>query len=302
MAIFYSPYETTIGSKFNTDRSQIAIRQSLGLKYPWMKINEANKTVFIYPNPVVPTFSHPLTIETVKGLTYTFCDLSSFIRERQEGEYVVANKPLFSLQTIRTVLTADLINNGTRSIKSLSPNVVKTYVDLITSSLSMAFSLNNEEVLALRSLSGWMYYSMLHNDPYAGELEFDALIAKLAREINIPSSFLYRYIDQEFYKNVGDFLEKLRQKITNSAVQKINEGLFYTVIAKNLNANVWIGLEKQEILAMSVEHIPTFVATLVICLSEQVFKNAGLTKMALRNFARDKANFILAVNSIVNDY
>lgn len=302
MAIFYSPYETTIGSKFNTDRSQIAIRQSLGLKYPWMKINEANKTVFIYPNSVVPTFSHPLTIETVKGLTYTFCDLSSFIRERQEGEYVVANKPLFSLQTIRTVLTADLINNGTRSIKSLSPNVVKTYVDLITSSLSMAFSLNNEEVLALRSLSGWMYYSMLHNDPYAGELEFDALIAKLAREINIPSSFLYRYIDQEFYKNVGDFLEKLRQKITNPAVQKINEGLFYTVIAKNLNANVWIGLEKQEILAMSVEHIPTFVATLVICLSEQVFKNAGLTKMALRNFARDKANFILAVNSIVNDY
>lgn len=302
MAIFYSPYETTIGSKFNTDRSQIAIRQSLGLKYPWMKINEANKTVFIYPNPVVPTFSHPLTIETVKGLTYTFCDLSSFIRERQEGEYVVANKPLFSLQTIRTVLTADLINNGTRSIKSLSPNVVKTYVDLITSSLSMAFSLNNEEVLALRALSGWMYYSMLHNDPYAGELEFDALIAKLSREINIPSSFLYRYIDQEFYKNVSDFLEKLRQKITNPAVQKINEGLFYTVIAKNLNANVWIGLEKQEILAMSVEHIPTFVATLVICLSEQVFKNAGLTKMALRNFARDKANFILAVNSIVNDY
>ena len=302
MAIFYSPYETTIGSKFNTDRSQTAIRQSLGLNYPWMKINEANKTIFIYPNPVVPTFSHPLTIETVKGLTYTICDLSSFIRERQEGEYVVANKPLFSLQTIRTVLTADLINNGTRSIKSLSPNVVKTYVDLITSSLSMAFSLNNEEVLALRSLSGWMYYSMLHNDPYAGELEFDALIAKLAREINIPSSFLYRYIDQEFYKNVSDFLEKLRQKITNPAVQKINEGLFYTVIAKNLNANVWIGLEKQEILAMSVEHIPTFVATLVICLSEQVFKNAGLTKMALRNFARDKANFILAVNSIVNDY
>nr|DAO83387.1 MAG TPA: hypothetical protein [Caudoviricetes sp.] len=302
MAIFYSPYETTIGSKFNTDRSQAAIRQSLGLRYPWMKINEANKTIFIYPNPVVPTFSHPLTLETVKGLTYTVCDLSSFIRERQEGEYVVANKPLFSLQTIRTVLTSDLINNGTRSIKSLSPNVVKTYVDLITSSLSMAFSLNNEEVLALRALSGWMYYSMLHNDPYAGELEFDALIAKLSREINIPSSFLYRYIDQEFYKNVSDFLEKLRQKITNPAVQKINEGLFYTVIAKNLNANVWIGLEKQEILAMSVEHIPTFVATLVICLSEQVFKNAGLTKMALRNFARDKANFILAVNSIVNDY
>lgn len=302
MAIFYSPYETTIGSKFNTDRSQTAIRQSLGLNYPWMKINEANKTIFIYPNPVVPTFSHPLTIETVKGLTYTICDLSSFIRERQEGEYIVANKPLFSLQTIRTVLTSDLINNGTRSIKSLSPNVVKTYVDLITSSLSMAFSLNNEEVLALRALSGWMYYSMLHNDPYAGELEFDALIAKLAREINIPSSFLYRYLDQEFYKNVSDFLEKIRQKITNPAVQKINEGLFYTVIAKNLNANVWIGLEKQEILAMSVEHIPTFIATLVICLSEQVFKNAGLTKMALRNFTRDKANFILAVNSIVNDY
>lgn len=302
MAIFYSPYDTTIGSKFNTDRSQTAIRQSLGLNYPWMKINEANKTIFIYPNSVVPTFSHPLTIETVKGLTYTICDLSSFIRERQEGEYTVANKPLFSLQTIRTVLTADLINNGTRSIKSLSPNVVKTYVDLITSSLSMAFSLNNEEVLALRALSGWMYYSMLHNDPFSGELEFDALVAKLAREINIPSSFLYRYLDQEFYKSVGDFLEKIKQKINNPAVQKINEGLFYTVIAKNLNANVWIGLEKQEILAMSIEHIPTFIATLVICLSEQVFKNAGLTKMALRNFTRDKANFILAVNSIVNDY
>jgi hypothetical protein len=302
MAIFYSPYETTIGSFFKTDEQQKTIRQSLGLNYPWLKVNEQNKSIFIYPNSVVPKFDHPLIIETVKGLKYTVCDLSSFIRERQEGEYTVANKPLFSLQTIRTILTSDLVNNGTRSIKSLSPNVVKTYVDLITSSLSMAFSLNSEEIVALRAMSGWMYYSMLHSETYAGELEFDALIAKLSRDIGIPSSFLYRYVDREFYKNVDDFLDQLKLKMNNPAIQKINSGLFYTVIAKNLNANVWIGLEKQQILAMSVEHIPTFVATLVVCLSEQVFKNAGLTKMALKNFNRDRANFILAVNSIVNDY
>ena len=39
MAIFYSPYETTIGSFFKTDEQQKTIRQSLGLNNPWLKVN-----------------------------------------------------------------------------------------------------------------------------------------------------------------------------------------------------------------------------------------------------------------------
>lgn len=296
-----SPYDTTIGKPFFIQENLSNIRNSLGRDYPWIKVNDEDRTIFIYPNDIIKKFDHPLPIETVKGEYYIAVDLTAFVRENKEGTYIVANRSLYMLQTIRAALTAKVMEEGTRTIKSLPSGVIKTYCDMVVSSLSMAFNLNSEEILALRSISAWMYFSMLSEEEFIGEMEFQAIIAKLSRETNLPSVFLTRYIDNKTFNNVEEMIEAIKTKITNPSIQKLNLGLFYTVIAKNLNSSAWIGLEKQQMLAVSVEHIPTFVSILAMCLSEQVFKNAGLTKMALKNFSRDKAQFITHVASLVKE-
>ena len=304
--IYYSPYTTTLGKAFNVkditqDITKFAIfSNSNDENYNWIKEDKNNYVITIYPNNHIDKFDHPLTLSEVKGYTTVAVDLSPFTRIDLNGNITVANKALYSLQVMRAYLTANLCNEGARGIKSLSSNLIRTYNDLITNSLAMAFSLNGEEIIALKSLSSWMYFSMLSEQEEVGDLELNAVIAKIARDTNIPGSFLMRYIDGKVVKSVEEFIELIKAKIPNAALQKLNLGLFYTVVAKNLNSSVWIGLEKQQILAISLEHIPTFVSVVVMALTEPVFKNAGLAKMALKNFSKDKTQFVLGVQSIVN--
>lgn len=305
--IYYSPYDTTIGKSFNV-AEQIREINRFGTfakaddpSYSWITEDPNKYVIRLYPNDQVKKFDHPIVIGEKKGHQAVAIDLSSFVRTDENGSHNVANKPLYSLQVLRAYLTSDLCNNGARSIKSMSSGVINSYKDLITNSLSMAFSLNSEEIIALKVLSCWFYYSMLSEEEYLGEMEYQAVVAKLARDTNIQSAFFLRFVDNRLIQSAEDFIEVLKEKISNPALQKLNLGLFFTVVAKNLNSSMWIGLEKQQVLAVSVEHIPTFVALLVMCISEPVFKNAGLAKIALKNFARDKNDFVLSVNSVVNE-
>lgn len=196
-------------------------------------------------------------------------------------------------------MTSDLVENGPRAIKSLSQNAMKTYSDLITNAISMAFHCGPDDIVTLRVLGAWLYYSMLSEQEVIGDLELQAVIAKLSRDINIPATYISRYVNGLVYKSVDDFIKDVHEKIDNPTLKGLNIGMFYTTIAKNLNSAVWVGLDKMELLSISMEHIPTFIAVLAMCLTEQPFKNAGLTKIALRNFSRDKQQFVLGVNGIV---
>lgn len=297
--IHASPYQTTLGQHFLIAEQEKEIRTALVQKQEWLKVDDNGQTLQIFPNPSIKKFDHPIPIKLNNDkITYCAIDLSSFVRVTNAGEFTVANRSIYTLQTIRAALTANLINEGPRGIKSLSPNLIKTYSDLITNAVSMAFNVTTEEVLILRTLSAWMYFSMLSEQEEIGTLELQAVIAKLSRDLNIPASFLSRHLDGHVFQDVDEFITVIKEKIENTSIQNLNLAMLYTVIAKNLNSAVWIGLEKQQLLAIAIEHIPTFVSLVVMCLSEQPFKNAGLTKIALRNF-KDKAQFILGVNAIV---
>lgn len=297
--IYQSPYETTIGKVLNIKGVEEKIRTALAQNYPWIKVDENNRTILIYPNDIIPKFDHPVVVDLGRNLKYVATDLTAFVREMQPGEYTVGNRSLYTLQTLRSGLTSDLVENGPRAIKSLSQNAMKTYSDLITNAISMVFHCGPDDIVTLRVLGAWLYYSMLSEQEVIGDLELQAVIAKLSRDINIPATYISRYVNGLVYKSVDDFIKDVHEKIDNPTLKGLNIGMFYTTIAKNLNSAVWVGLDKMELLSISMEHIPTFIAVLAMCLTEQPFKNAGLTKIALRNFSRDKQQFVLGVNGIV---
>ena len=62
MSIKISPYHTTVGKHFVVKDTEQAIRQVMGRGYNWIKVNETNKTIYIYPNDVINKFDHPLLV------------------------------------------------------------------------------------------------------------------------------------------------------------------------------------------------------------------------------------------------
>lgn len=298
--MFTDPYKTTIGSVINISSVEKEIRQSIISKKDFIKVNDKNLTIEIYPNGLIPKFEHPLLVNLMNKLTYSVIDLSPFVRLNDNGEISVVNYPLYNFQRIRNGLTSELINNGNRSIKSLPGRLVNTYTDLITNSLAATLNLNNEEVLIIKTLSAWFFYCNLMQDTAVGEIELETILANIARDTNIAAIFSSRYIDGTFINNVDEFIEMIKDKIDNPNIQKLNTGVFYTVLAKNINSSVWVGLDKHQLLAIGIEHIPTFVALVYITLSEPVFRNVGLNKIASKNYKNDKSSFLIAVDTITN--
>lgn len=296
-----SGYDTTITRVLNVKEQARDIMTAVTQNLPWVKVNEENRTIEIYPNQLVRKFDHPLVIDVSsgRGVCYVATDLSAFVREEGEGNYHIANRSLYVLQKTRAGLTADMLVNGPRAIKSLPGAVIRTYSDLLTNAIAMAFHINPEEILRIRSLSAWLYFSMLSDQEEIGEMELQAVLAKMSRDINIPASFLHQVIDGKVFGGVEDYIDAIKASVPNPSINGLNLATFYTVIAKNLNSSIWVGLDKQQLMGAAVEHIPSFIAALLICLTEQPFKNTGLTKIALRNFTRDKQTFVLAVTGIV---
>lgn len=297
--IHYSPYSTTIGKTILTDDAVQSIKAAIIQNHPWAKVNDDTGVVSIYPNQVVRKFDHPIVLDNTLKTNQVAIDLTPFVRESTPGVYQVANRSLYVLQLMRATLTADLIENGARTLRSMPSGVIKTYSDLITNALATGFNVNPEEILIIRSLSAWLFYSLLSEQEQVGELELQAVLAKMSRDTGIPTLFLGRYIDGTTYKSVDDFILDLKEKTDNPTLKNLSLGPFFALVSKNLNSMVWVGLDKQQLLSVALEHIPSFVATVVMCLTEQPFKHAGLTKIALNNFRRDKQQFILSVNSMV---
>ena len=77
--IYQSPYETTIGKVLNIKGVEEKIRTALAQNYPWIKVDENNRTILIYPNDIIPKFDHPVVVDLGRNLKYVCNRLNSIL-------------------------------------------------------------------------------------------------------------------------------------------------------------------------------------------------------------------------------
>ena len=97
----------------------------------------------------------------------------------------------------------------------------------------------------------------------------------------------------------------LKEKIDSPVIRSLTPGVLFTCLSKNLKSTMLIGIPANEVICMSVEHLPTWVSLLTVCLTEQSFKKTGLGKIVERQFNRDKnakTSLVTAVNAAVNTF
>ena len=303
--MFVNPYATTVGKTLSSDVSANNLKQALAARVQFIQ-QQANGTYLVMPNHMVRQFHHPLAIQGFRQGDVSWCaDVSAYAREVNEGEYVIRDKGLYALQVMRVGLTQSM-ETSHNLYYSLPEAVVGTYVDLMTNSLTLAYNLNADEIIALRACSGWLYYSMLQNTESASAEDRDLYMMRLKKATALPMSMLDRYIPQDFfYKDVEDFCNDLKEKIDSPVIRSLTPGVLFTCLSKNLKSTMLIGIPANEVICMSVEHLPTWVSLLTVCLTEQSFKKTGLGKIVERQFNRDKnakTSLVTAVNAAVNTF
>jgi len=284
--VYLSAYDTTVGSGMNLSGVVHAIKESLVSVYPTPL--DISKQADIHPYFItgkdssanIPNFIHPLHLESVDRTKFICMDIRSFVRVNpsiEEG-FVVKNQTEFDLAKTRLVMNLLWLAQSKNYLRDLSFVPSAVFSSLISESLSKRFALDSKDQLTLAVLAN-VYYQFLFKekgDEFTEEekQKFTTVAIKATRA---PANFVFQIIDKiQPINNIEEFCSVCREVLQNVRIENLNAGLLITILS-----NTWYSSGK-ELVAVSLEHPPTWVSIVYAALNDKGYRNTVIAKIAER--------------------
>ena len=257
----------------------------------------------------VPSFAHPFEVAK-HGNTESFLavDLRSTGRwDASQRQFVVRNQADYDLATVRTLLNHYWINESAEILRDVAPLALVLYTDFVAKKTAQRFALDRREEADLSILTGWFYLSQFTNEETLTESEAMRMVRTLTQHLRLPAELVLEVIDriepeEHHYRPIHTITEfcHLAQKVTASVrLQDFNIGILYQLLGGQ-----WFGgMNPRELVAVALEHPPTWLAILWAAGNSRSYKTAGITHLFERNFsAQQQTQFKQALANFLAGY
>jgi len=304
MSIFKTPYQTTVGKNSIVSKVDLALKETLVLTdivndksqdQPYLKMiagvegSEKN----------IPAFVHPFEVSSVDGNTYLCMDMRPFVRVDNnkigDESIIIRNGSEYKLAEARLIMNKSWIINGPQSISGLSMMPCSVFASWVSEGISHRFALDPLDQLKLSILASFYYQSLfLTSEEFDSETKekMNSVCMKVTRA---PAKIVYETTDRvSKLSNIVDFCEAVKTILQNSRLVDFNAGFLITVLK-----NSWFGTNAADIMAVSLEHPPTWVSVIYTALSERTFRNSNLCRISER-YNKD-TSFVKAFVQLAND-
>lgn len=244
-------------------------------------------------------FNHPLLFTHKLGgesQKFTVIDLRNYGRySHSDGKFLVRASSEYALCIRRAILNKIWEEQRPEVLRDVSDLPIMTFCALISEVLTHRFSASPYETSVLSTLSAYYYYSLFTNDDDFEQHSKDLLIGKISRITQVPSSTVTELLkDTKCIHGVENFVETIKKKINNPAFELLNVAILFTVVKGS-----WYGSGASEIIGVSLEHPPTWIALVESSVSSQTFKKTSLARISQR-FTRNNiaTAFLRSVDSL----
>lgn len=321
MSIYKTGYDTTIGSAIVTRDIDSAIKEAfvrdmLSDSHLDIITSLDFKPVFITgaqeSETRIPFFNHPYLIENYKGLDFLCTDIRPCVKNVHPGQYYIdpsniRNQTEFNLVKSRAILNLAWLTNGRNQIR-LSLNIAgEIFSGWISDVLSKNFALDPKDQLIIFIASLYYYNSLFFEDSFLSDSLQQSVALHTIKASKSNSQFVLdvfgkveSFIKESNYKEVGikEFCEILKHAVDNVRLNGLSAGVLIT-----LTGNSWYGLNAKEMMAVALEHPPTWCSIVHAALTERSYKHALISKVAER-FSRGGriADFTKVYGDLVNNY
>lgn len=290
MPVFLSAYDTTFGRRYHTEPTQAALVKATVSNY--LAKNDGGYTVIEDSSdwPIdIPAFSHPLYIEKhpYDGL---YVDARHFVtKNRQSGELKINSQADYNLLLARAGLEAIWRSEPPTIFRAMSALPASVYSSWLSENISKRFGLEPEDQYKLTIFSAFFYYSLFDNADKPDEKDYLKICQGIAKATRIGVEFIMQTLDgQPYVKDITDYCSRLEEVTGNIRLKNFSSIVLYPI----LNAT-WYGANSHEIVATSIEHVPTFLAMITAAMSERAYTRSQLSKMIERVPAKNQADDFL---------
>ena len=308
MAYFKTPYDTTIGSSFVIDKTQIAIKESIvrdGLAY-----DDNNYRLDLDIQPIlikgktsgesnIPFFSHPLPVIGIDKKKYMCVDVRPYMTSTSLSgtEKQIKNQTEYNIVKSRLALNIVWLTESPNRLRDISNLPISIFSSWISEALTKRFALNPKDQYLLAITAAIYYQSLFTEFTIFEEEDKVKLAAPVMRATKADSKIVFEILDKiTNLANINDFCSACKVVLENPRIDELNAGLLVTIVG-----STWFGMSAKEVLAIALEHPPTWITIIYASLTERSFKNSAITKIAERySGSKGGDDFLKSFVSTVN--
>lgn len=287
--MFKSVYETTPCTAYNLHAikqglQEAMARHELGNAVSIVRDKEFDlfdlKTVK-NSSKEVPVFSHPITVPLLGSKESIVClDTRPFTRTTGMGEVVVTNLIEYRFMALRGLLQLRWNdNNNAQDLVNLGSLQITAFARWISEAVSRRLGLTPLEQMQVMSLSGYYYLNQFVDARTLHDDEKLKMATQAARATNVPVDKLLEMTDQleGTIHSISDFISALRQLVQSPRLDALTVAFMYGAMGGG-----WFGANAREIVAVALEHPPTFIAMVYTAVTDRTYHRCFLADLIAR--------------------
>lgn len=283
MSIYLTPYQTTVGKKIVIKAIDHALKEVI-IVNPEVVSKKGSTDLYdgaingLYDTEEkVPTFVHPFLVDTIGHKQILFMDYRPFVRASTlgTGEVQVKNENEYNLAKARLFATKHWMTNDPTAMLAMSGLPASVFAAWISESIAHRFVMDPLDKLKLAVIASFYYQSLFYDVS-----EFDAeqrqkMTAGCLRYVRGPANIVFDVTDKiGKLENINDFCDCVKEVIYNPRLDSFNAGILITILKSS-----WFGNNAAELIAVSLEHPPTWISIIYASISERSYRNANLSKI-----------------------
>lgn len=300
MTAFQTAYDTTICKEFVTRKTAEAIQ--VAMLNGSLQGDVANPRIaYVQGGSVtadaIPSFAHPMLVQGPDKNEMLVVDLRAVGRwDQQQYKFVIRNEIEDSLLKARARINDIWLGQNRRSLKTISPLPMAVFSSWLSEAIGRRFALDAREQLNLAILAAIFYNTLFDNETELSGEEKNRLAGVVARATRASAEDVFKLLDAApVIADVKAFVGAAQELGSEVRLKNLSAGLLYEIIG-----GTWYGLNAREVIAVAVEHPPTWIAVLLAAYNERSFKNSQITKITERPSNRDNGgNFLRSVLTLI---
>lgn len=294
--IFKTAYDTTACSGFGPAiKRTVEAVQAAGIYGELQYLKDTNILMVQgngnYANEI-PAFAHPIAyLDQHKNEQLVFDARSCGSWDSQQHEFRVRNQVEFTLASYRAKYNKVWLTERPETLRDFSPLPLSVFAAWVSESVARRFALDPREQFELAIISGIYYCTLFMQDGQFEEKDKLRIGSAVSRAVRAKPEDVFEILDQleTVPKSVHDFCALAAKLPRSVRLSEFNPGLLFAILG-----GTWYGANAKELIAVALEHPPTWICILLSALNERSYKNSTVTKVAERIAGRASGDFIRA--------
>jgi hypothetical protein len=310
MTIRKTSYDTTLGSAIITKPVEQAIKEAFIKDLIWhthldlitsLKI----RPVFITGRNVsesnIPYFVHPILVSDRNKAEYLCADIRPYVREDSDdlNEVQVRNQAEFTLMRQRMVLNLAWLNNESSQLRNTLSFAEDVFAAWISEAIAKRYALDPADQMTLTILAHYYYQSLFYPEDKIEEETLQKIVVHTMKATKVGNKEIFAIFDQiQRMRSIDDFCLEVKRILNNVRLEELNTGMLITMLG-----NTWYSQNNREVIAVALEHPPTWIAVVLSATNERGFKNSRIGKLSEAFGKGEKAkNFNQAYHVLEGNY